>query len=166
VFEARGVGRVQESLEVLAGARAEERVLVRAERDNPYNPQALLDRAPDGTRSATFPDYSPTSWRPSRAGPSSWSWKLLEARRVTFAPAPVVYRVLCRYTCRARAGARAVHVGELSAGAGVCPAVEQLRGVSHVAHLDHVDGAGAALPRQDEVDDGGIIAAGNSASPT
>ena len=37
--------------------------------------------------------------------------ELLESRRVTFAPAPVVYRVLCRYTCAPELG-RALFTSE------------------------------------------------------
>jgi len=57
VFEARGVGRVQESLEVLAALAPEERLLVRAEPDNPYNPHALLIVRQDGAPLGYVPDY-------------------------------------------------------------------------------------------------------------
>ncbi|MEO8181911.1 MAG: HIRAN domain-containing protein [Deltaproteobacteria bacterium] len=104
VFEARGVGRVQESAEVLAALAEHERVLVRSERDNPYNPHALLITRRDGTRLGYVPDYLANELAAVGGRPDQLELEVSEARRVTFAPAPLVYRVLCRYTCPADLG--------------------------------------------------------------
>lgn len=104
VFEARGVGRVQESAEVLAALAEQERVCLQAERDNPYNPQALLITRRDGTRLGYVPDYLANELAAVGGRPEQLELEVIEARRVTFAPAPPVYRVLCRYTCSAELG--------------------------------------------------------------
>jgi hypothetical protein len=104
VFEARGVGRVQESADVLAALAEQERVCVLAERDNPYNPQALLITRRDGTRLGYVPDYLANELAAVGGRPEQLQLEVIEARRLTFAPAPPVYRVLCRYTCSAELG--------------------------------------------------------------
>ena len=117
VFEARGVGRVQESLEVLGALAPHEPVLVRAERDNPYNPHALLIVRRDGTPLGYVPDYLANELAAvaGRTEPlelqAQLELEVLESRRVTFAPAPLVYRVLCRYTCSPELG-RALFTSE------------------------------------------------------
>lgn len=104
VFEVRGVGRVQQSAEVLASLAQQERLWVRAERDNPYNPHALSITREDGTRLGYVPDYLANELAAVGGRPEQLELVLIEARRVTFAPAPLVYRVLCRYTCPAELG--------------------------------------------------------------
>jgi len=104
VFEARGVGRVQESAEVLEALTQHERVLLQAERENPYNPRALLITRRDGTRLGYVPDYLANELAAVGGRPEQLELEVIEARRVTFAPAPRIYRVLCRYTCSAELG--------------------------------------------------------------
>jgi hypothetical protein len=111
VFEARAVGRVQESLEVLAALAPHERVLVRAEPDNPYNSHALLIVRRDGAPLGYVPDYLANELAAVAGRPEQLELEVLESRRVTFAPAPVVYRVLCRYTCPPELG-RALFTSE------------------------------------------------------
>jgi hypothetical protein len=104
VFEARGVGRVQGSPEVLASLLAHERLLLRAEPTNPYNPHALSIERSDATPLGYVPDYLANELAAVGAGPEQLELELLEARRVTFAPATPAYRVTCRYTCSAELG--------------------------------------------------------------
>ena len=94
VFEARGVGRVQRELEVLAALEAHERLLVRAETDNPYNPNALALQRRDGTPIGYVPDYLANELAAVGGRSHQLEIEVLESRRVTFAPAPAVYRVL------------------------------------------------------------------------
>ncbi|HEU4578970.1 MAG TPA: hypothetical protein VFS67_11985 [Polyangiaceae bacterium] len=111
VFEARGVGRVQQALEVLAALTAHERLLVRAETDNAYNPNALALQRRDGTPIGYVPDYLANELAAVGGRSHQLEIEVLEARRVTFAPAPVVYRVLCRYVCARELG-RALFTSE------------------------------------------------------
>jgi hypothetical protein len=111
VFEARGVGRVQQQLEVLAALEAHERLLVRAEVDNAYNPNALALQRRDGTPIGYVPDYLANELAAVGGRAHQLEIEVLEARRVTFAPAPAVYRVLCRYACTPELG-RALFTSE------------------------------------------------------
>ena len=97
--EARGVGRVQQALDVLAALEPHERLLVRAETDNAYNPHALALQRRDGTPIGYVPDYLANELAAVGGRSHQLEIELLESRRVTFAPAPAVYRVLCRYAC-------------------------------------------------------------------
>lgn len=111
VFEARGVGRVQQQLEVLAALEPHERLLVRAETDNPYNPNALALQRRDGTSIGYVPDYLANELAAVGGRSHQLEIEVLESRRVTFAPAPAVYRVLCRYVCTPELG-RALFTSE------------------------------------------------------
>jgi hypothetical protein len=111
VFEARGVSRVQESLAVLSALAPGERLSLRGEPDNPYNPHALLMARADGTPLGYVPDYLANELAAVGARPEQLELELLESRRVTFAPAPLVYRVLCRYLCAPELG-RALFTSE------------------------------------------------------
>jgi len=111
VFEARGVGRVQQALEVLAALEAHERLLVRAETDNAYNPNALALQRRDGTPIGYVPDYLANELAAVGGRSHQLEIEVLESRRVTFAPAPAVYRVLCRYVCPPELG-RALFTSE------------------------------------------------------
>lgn len=111
VFEARGVGRVQQALEVLATLEPHEQLLVRAETDNAYNPNALALQRRDGTPIGYVPDYLANELCAVGGRSHQLQIEVLESRRVTFAPAPVVYRVLCRYSCPPELG-RALFTSE------------------------------------------------------
>jgi hypothetical protein len=111
VFEARGVGRVQQALEVLAGLQPHEQLLVHAEPDNAYNPNALALQRRDGSPIGYVPDYLANELAAVGGRGHQLQIEVLESRRVTFAPAPPVYRVLCRYVCPPELG-RALFTSE------------------------------------------------------
>jgi hypothetical protein len=111
VFEARGVGRVQQALEVLAALEPHERLLVRAQPDNPYNANALVLQRRDGTPIGYVPDYLANELAAVGGRSHQLEIEVLESRRVTFAPAPAIYRVLCRYVCAPELG-RALFTSE------------------------------------------------------
>jgi hypothetical protein len=106
VFEARGVGRVQGAPEILRALQPGEPLLLRAEPDNAYNPAALLIERADHTPLGYVPDYLANELAAAQARPGDLELELLEAERVTFPPAPVAYRVSCRYRCSAELGRR------------------------------------------------------------
>lgn len=99
VFEVRGVGRVQGAPEILQGLQAGETLRLRAEPDNAYNPAALLIERADHTPLGYVPDYLANELAAAHAAPADLGVELLEAERVSFPPAPVAYRVSCRYGC-------------------------------------------------------------------
>jgi hypothetical protein len=114
-FVARGVGRVPGSESAVEKLGAHERLLVRAEPDNAYNPRALLLLRADETAIGYVPDYLANELAeaaaPERAGASSavaddFSVEVLSAERVNHPPAAAVYNVLCGYRCGPELGAR------------------------------------------------------------
>jgi hypothetical protein len=130
VFVARGVGRLPGSEAAVARLSPHQPLLVRAERDNPYNPRALLLLREDGTPIGYAPDYLanelgealaleaavPHAGGAADAGRAARSSveavrdalriEISSAERVNHPPAAPLYNVLCRYTCSAGLGAR------------------------------------------------------------
>ncbi|MEY2933600.1 MAG: hypothetical protein RL033_4349 [Pseudomonadota bacterium] len=104
VFDARGVGRSPGSAEVAAVLVAGERLQLRPEPDNPYNPHALRILRVDDSHVGYAPDYFANELAAVGGRAEQIELLLGEAQRVTFAPAPVVYRVACRYSCPAELG--------------------------------------------------------------
>jgi hypothetical protein len=106
VFEARGVGRVQGAPELLQALQVGEPLRLRAEPDNAYNPAALLIERADHTPLGYVPDYLANELAAAHASPADLEIELLEVERVSFPPAPVAYRISCRYRCGAELGRR------------------------------------------------------------
>lgn len=110
VFEARGVGRSPGTEQVAQLLLPGERLELRPEPDNPYNPHALrIVRAGAGGDVASshvgyVPDYFANELAAVGGRAEQLELTLSDVQRVTFAPAPIVYRVSCRYTCSAELG--------------------------------------------------------------
>jgi hypothetical protein len=104
IFEARGVGRVQGSEAVLAGLSTGQQLALSAEPDNVYNPAAVRIELADGRALGYVPDYFANELAAAGGRLAEVSVEVARAERVTFAPAPAVYRVACRYRCSAELG--------------------------------------------------------------
>jgi hypothetical protein len=104
VFDARGVGRVPGSAEVLQSLQPHERVTLRAEPDNLYNPHALVIVRANQSELGYVPDYLANELARAGGGPEQLELEVLGAQRLTFPPAAPVYRVTCRYSCSAELG--------------------------------------------------------------
>lgn len=114
-FVARGVGRVPGSESAIEQLAPHERLLVRAEPDNAYNPRALLLLRADETSIGYVPDYLANelaeACAPARVGASpavvdDFAVEVLSAERVNHPPATPVYNVLCGYRCGPALGSR------------------------------------------------------------
>jgi hypothetical protein len=120
VFVARGVGRVPGSDSAVPLLGPHDRLLLRPEPDNPYNPRALLILREDSTAIGYVPDYlanelvealaadarSGGGAPAANAVAGALSVEVQSAERVNHPPASPIYNVLCRYTCSAELGAR------------------------------------------------------------
>jgi len=104
VFDARGVGLVPGSAEVLQGLQPHERVTLRAEPHNAYNPHALLIVRADQSELGYVPDYLANELASAGGRPEQLEVEVLGAQRLTYPPAAPVYRVTCRYSCGAELG--------------------------------------------------------------
>lgn len=101
VFDARGVGRVPGSVEALQSLQPHERVTLRAEPDNLYNPHALVIVRADQSELGYVPDYLANELARAGGLPEQLEVEVLGVQRLTFPPAAPVYRVSCRYSCSA-----------------------------------------------------------------
>jgi HIRAN domain len=99
VIEARGVGRSPGSAELPPTLVPGEALQLRPEPDNPYNPHALRILRADGSHVGYAPDYFVNELAAVGGRAEQIELSLSEVQRVTFAPAPIVYRVSCRYVC-------------------------------------------------------------------
>lgn len=119
VFDARGVGRSPGSEQVAQLLVPGERLELRPEPDNPYNSHALrivrASAASDASGALTSsavtsshvgyaPDYFANELAAVGGRAEHIELTLQGVQQVTFAPAPVVYRVSCRYVCSAELG--------------------------------------------------------------
>jgi hypothetical protein len=110
VFVARGVGRIPGTELAASQLEPHERLEVRAEPDNPYNPRALLLSRADGTPIGYVPDYLANELAEAHAGgPGSLRVEVVSAERVNHPPADPIYQVLCRYGIASELGARLFH---------------------------------------------------------
>jgi hypothetical protein len=114
-FVARGVGRAPGSEAAVEKLVPHERLLVRAEPHNAYNPRALLLLRADETPIGHVPDYLANELAeasaPARGGAAAavlddFSVEVLSSERVNHPPASPIYHVLCGYRCGAELGAR------------------------------------------------------------
>jgi hypothetical protein len=104
VFDARGVGRSPGTEQVAQALVPGERLELRPEPDNPYNPHALRILRADGAAVGYAPDYLANELAAVGGRADQLELTLSDVQRVTFAPAPAVYRVACRYSCPAELG--------------------------------------------------------------
>lgn len=121
MFEVRGVGRSPGTEQVVQELVPGERLELRPEPDNPYNPHALRILRIEGSPAIGSPAIgSPAIGRHVGYAPDYFANELAavggraeqieltlgDVQRVTFAPAPIVYRVSCRYACPPELGRR------------------------------------------------------------
>ncbi len=104
VLEVRGVGRSPGSEQLALSLVPGERLLLQPEPDNPYSASALRIVRPAGSHGAGeqlgyAPDYLASELGAVGGRAEQIELTLGHVQRVTFAPAPVVYRVLVRYAC-------------------------------------------------------------------
>jgi hypothetical protein len=89
---------------VLQNLQPHERVTLRAEPHNLYNPHALVIVRADQSELGYVPDYLANELACAGGSPDQLEVEVLGAQRLNFPPAAPVYRVTCRYSCSAELG--------------------------------------------------------------
>lgn len=104
VFSVRGVGRVPGSEAAVERLELHERLVLRREPENAYNPHALLIVRGDRSVLGYVPDYMANEMAAAGCGPSDLQLEAWRKQRLNFPPSPPIYQVLCRYTCSSELG--------------------------------------------------------------
>jgi hypothetical protein len=109
IFAARGTAHLAGANQAVEALAAHERVLLKAEPQNAYNPRALLITRTDGAPIGHVPDYLANELAAARASLEQVQVRIQRVLRLNFPPATPLYQVLCHYTCAAELGRALFH---------------------------------------------------------
>ena len=104
IFTARGTAHVPDGPQVIEGLAAHERMLLKAEPHNAYNPRALLITRADHKPIGHVPDYLANALADAGGTPEQVQVQIQRVLRVNYPPAAPLYQVHCHYTCASELG--------------------------------------------------------------